>query len=131
MVDVKRVTFITSALEKKKITFSGKPNSDPDRFLLLLNEFKSSIGISDGELFCSITSALSGQALEWFRLNKSIRTFYEFSMALKRDFRVDNYQDKLLQQAYARRQGKNEPIMSFITSLRSIFVNMDPELPIS
>ena len=47
------------------------------------------------EIYNSLPVVLHGEALDWFRLNKSnFPTLLEFSQALITQYSVKNYQDK-------------------------------------
>lgn len=88
------------------------------------------MGITDLEIYNCLPVVLHGEALDWFRINKSkMPTFKDFSQALVSNFSVKNYQDKLMYEALARQQGKNEPITTFVTNIRLIFNQMEPRLP--
>lgn len=129
-VNPKRMSYISSALEKRKIFFTGKQGSDPHRFLDYLTECQTSMGITDIEIYNCLPVVLHGESLDWFRLNKSrFPNFQEFSKALISNFSVKNYQDKLMYEALARQQGRNESIATFVTNIRLIFNQMDPQLP--
>lgn len=73
-VDMKRLSIISSALEKRKIAFDGKEGSDPNRFLMLLEESRRALGISEQEMFAVLPTVLADQALEWFRLENQLTT---------------------------------------------------------
>lgn len=121
-INAKQMSYISSSLEKRKIFFTGKPGQDPFRFIQYLTECASSMAISDVELYNSLPVVLHGEALDWFRLNKiNFPTFEQFKKHFVLHFSPRNYQERLIQEAYSRQQGKNEPISSFITSIRLIF----------
>ena len=86
-----------------------------------MKEYQTGTGVSDQELFTVLPSVLSGQALEWFRLEESVKTFAQFSKSLIETYRPHNFQDQLLREAFNRKQGKNEDILSFMTHIRMIF----------
>lgn len=69
-VDVKRITYISCALEKKKTFFNGRKGSDPVRFLKYLEETARFMGLSEDEIFCCLPTVLTSEALEWFRLEE-------------------------------------------------------------
>lgn len=127
-IDVKKMSYISTALKNKKIMFSGNVKEDPDRFLQLLEEFRVTMGLRKNELFSALPSALTGQALEWLRMEEEIRTFDQFTDSLRRVYRAHNYQDQLLRDAFNRKQGKSEDILSFVTHIRMIFSRMEPRL---
>ena len=125
----KGMSYISSALEKRKIFFTGKPGNDPHRFIGYLKRCQSTMSISDIEIHNALPAILHGEALNWFRLNKTIfPTLNEFFEALIRHYCVKNFQDRLMHEAYARQQAKNEPITSFVTNIRLIFNQMNPQL---
>ena len=129
-IDPKRMSYISQSIEKRKVYFNGKQGSDPHRFLEYLNECLTILGITHSEIYNCLPVVLHGEALDWFRINKSnMNTFEKISKALISNFSVKNYQDKLLYEALARQQGKNEPITTFVTNIRLIFNQMEPKLP--
>lgn len=129
-IDPKRMSYISSAIEKRKAFFNGKQGSDPHRFLYYLTECQTSMGITDTEIYNCLPVVLNVEALDWFKLNKvKFPTFTQFSKALVSNFSVKNYQDKLMYEALARQQGKTEPITTFVTNIRLIFNQMEPKLP--
>lgn len=129
-IDPKRMSYISQAIEKRKVFFNGKQGSDPHRFLVYLNECITSMGITQAEVYNCLPVVLHGEALDWFRINKTkLPNFEAFSKALVSNFSVKNYQNKLIYEALARQQGKNEPITTFITNIRLIFNQMEPQLP--
>lgn len=126
-LDIKRLSYISTTLEKRKISFSGKVGSDPDKFMQSLDEFRSSMGVTERELFAVLPSVLTDQALEWFRLEDSIHNLLDFSAALKKIYRVHDYQDHLQRQVYSRKQQKNESFLTFVTCMRMLFSKMEPK----
>ena len=68
MSDVRRTTSIALALEKKKISLSGKTGQDPTGFLSQLPECGDSLEITEDEILNNMTLVLSGEAFKWFRL---------------------------------------------------------------
>ena len=131
-VDVKRMSYIASALQKRKIFFSGRANSDAHRFLKYLDETSRFMGLSEDEMFCSLPSVLTHEALEWFRLEeKRLSNFANFRKAFLEHYRIPFYQERLLEEARLRTQALTEPIVSFITCIRIIFDKLEPPLPLS
>ena len=131
-VDVKRISHISSTFEKRKIFFSGKPGSDPERFITYLEECGRFMGLSERELFCSLPIVLTNEALEWFRLEeKNIQNFTAFKAAFLEHYRIQYYQDRLLEQARQRTQALSESITSFLTCIRIIFDKMNPQLSLA
>lgn len=129
IISPKRILYISTALEKRKIFFSGKPGNDPNRFIDYLKECQTTMGITDLEIYNSLPVILHGEALNWFRLNKeNFPTLDLFYKALIRQYCVKNFQDRLMHEAYARQQAKNESITSFVTNIRLIFKQMNPPL---
>lgn len=53
-VDVKRISYISSTLEKKKNFFNGSPGTDPYRFVKYLDETAKFMGLTIDELFCCL-----------------------------------------------------------------------------
>ena len=92
VVSPKRMSYISSALEKRKIFFSGKQGSDPLRFIEYLKECATTMAITDGEIYNSLPVVLHGEALDWFRLNKNnFPTLEQFFQALISQYCVKNF----------------------------------------
>lgn len=53
--DIRRSTSIALALEKKKISFSGKPGQDPVRFLRQHKECQNTLEITEDEILKKMT----------------------------------------------------------------------------
>lgn len=101
--DIRRTTSISIALEKRKISFSGKPNQDPLKFLKELYECLISLGLSEDELLRNLSAVLKAEALEWFRLKRhNFSTFNQFRTPFKSQYAAADYQTRLLDEAFAR-----------------------------
>lgn len=125
--DIRRSTSIAVALQKKKLSFSGKAGSDPTRFLRQLQESMDSLGITGDEILKNLTSVLSGEALEWFRLKQnSFNSYDHFKGVFKKQYTVANYQERLHEEIEARKQAKNEPITTFLTNMQILFDKLEP-----
>lgn len=131
-VDVKRISHISSTLEKRKVFFSGRAGSDPYRFITYLEESARFMGLSDSELFCSLPIVLTNEALEWFRLEeRKMVNFAAFKSAFLEHYKIPYYQDRLMEDARKRTQALSESITSFVTCIRIIFDKMSPPLSLS
>lgn len=131
-VDVKRISYISSTFEKRKIFFSGKSGSDPERFIRYLEEAGKFMGLSEEELFCTLPVVLTNEALEWFRLEeKHFSSFTMFKSAFLEHYKIPYYQDRLMEEARQRTQALREPITSFLTCIRIIFDKMNPQLSLT
>lgn len=125
--DIRRNTSIAVALEKRKISFSGRPGQDPDRFLRQTEECKNSLGVTEDEILNNLTSVLTGEALEWFRLkHTNFSSFERFAEVFKKQYTVANFQERLQDEIDARVQAKNEPITTFLTKMQILFDKLEP-----
>ena len=90
------------------------------------------MGLSKNELFCSLPSKLTNEALEWFRLEeKRLNNFTNFRKAFLEHYKIPYYQERILDEACQRTQALSKSIVSYLTCIRIIFDKLDPPLPIS
>lgn len=130
-VDVKRISHISQAFERKKTFFTGRAGSDPHKFMAYLEECARFMGLSDDELFCCLPVVLQNEALEWYGLEeKGFVDFAQFKDQFLEHYRVPYFQDRLAEEARLRTQGKDESIQVYVTCLRLIFEKLDPKLPL-
>ena len=131
MVDVKRISYISTALEKKKKFFTGRAGSDPYKFMADLEESIRFLGLSEDEIFCCLPAVLQNEALEWFRLEESnLKNFQNFKRLFLEHYSVPYFQDRIVEELRLRTQGKHESIQAYVTCLRLLFNKMDPPLPL-
>lgn len=124
--------YIPSPLKKRKIFFTGKPGNDPNGFIDYLKECYCFMSISDPEIYNSSPVILHCEALNWFRLNiANFSTRNELYKVFIHQYRVRNFQDRLMHKSYAGQQAKNEPITLFVTNLRVISDQINPQLSLN
>ena len=130
-VDIKRISHISQALERRKNFFSGRPGSDPHKFMAHLEESARFMGLSEDEIFCCLPVVLQHEALEWYRLEENgLQNFQQFKTRFLEHHKVPYFQDRLAEEARLRTQGKDESIQAYVTCLRLIFEQLRPKLPL-
>lgn len=132
MADSKRMDHIASLLLKQKLTFSGKDGQNPDKFIRDVDSAAKRHEWSDTDLFRLINVMLKDKALDWARMEEDQwKTYSDFVEAFLTQYSVLNIQDRLLMEAFNRKQAKNESIIDFVTKIRLIFQRMVPPLPLN
>jgi hypothetical protein len=113
----------TSQVLKWGLVYDGRgPVHD---FVFRLQELKDSSEVSDSELLRNAVHLFSGEALMWFRTNRT--RFYAFEdlvESLKDEFQPVEYERCLLNQIRARLQDKNESIRSYVNIMESLFLRL-------
>ena len=129
--NVKRIMSIAQALKLSKVSFTAMADDDPDKFIRQLQDSKLNLQLTDDDIFRCLSSILSAKALDWYHLERrNWRNYTDFLTAFHTQYDVINYQGRLLLEAQLRYQGRNENITDFLTSIRTIFAKMIPELPL-
>ena len=130
-VNLQRQTQITNLFEKWKISFSAKTGEDPDKFIQDLEETAQILDLTDEEIIRNLPAILSGEALEWFRLNKnSLQTYKNFVPALLKQYEAFDLEGTLLQEAENRTQAKEKTMGTYLTKIRIIFDQFPESLPL-
>lgn len=130
-MDIKKINYISQALERRKKFFNGCKGSDPYKFMSDLKKSIRFMGLSQDEVFCCLPVTLQEEAFEWFRLEEaSFSDFQSFERAFLEHYRVLYFQDRVAKEARLRTQGTEESIQTYLTCLRLIFDKMDPSLPL-
>lgn len=108
---------------KWNLKFSGNPNSlSLLEFLTLVEEYKSSRGVSDAELFLSASELFSDAALDLFRALKfSISSWSDLVELLKINFLPRSYEKDLLKEIENTFQKPNSKVSLFIYKMQGSF----------
>ena len=116
---------------KQKLTFAGKPGQNQDKFVRDVDCAEKRHDWTDDDLFKCLNVMLTGQALDWARMEESgWKNYTDFVQAFLAQYSVMNFQDRLLTEAMTRKQAKGELITDYVTSIRLIFEKMVPPLPL-
>lgn len=95
-------------------------------FLERVDCLKISRGITDAELFSSSVDLFSGQAFNWYLINRcKFQNWEQLVTKLKSDFLPYNYQDDLLEEIKARKQGQHEKVTLYINAMCGLFNRLD------
>lgn len=130
--DSKRMDHIANLMTKQKLTFSGKSGQNADKFIRDVDSAAKRHDWTDDDLFRCLNVMLSGRALDWARMEETRwQNYSDFVKAFLRQYTVSNFQDRLLMEAFTRKQAKGELIVDFVTSIRLIFDKMVPPLPLN
>ena len=105
-----------------KLQFSGEKGSSIEEFIERVNECRSLAHIADEDLLNAMSELTSGVARHWCRqARKNWRTWEDFCAAARRCYGVDKrFQQRLVSEAHARTQGKEEPVRDYIICLLTI-----------
>lgn len=113
--------------ELKRIKYDG--NSCPRSFIQKIQEFSISRNISSNKLLDHAFELLTDNALHWYRFKRdSLLSWDELCEALILDFGGFDFDHKLLQAINGRTQGKDEPIVVFISILSGMFARLSEKL---
>lgn len=84
--------------------------------------FRRSGGIEEDDLLLQVCHLLGGSARAWFQnVYRDIRTWRDFTVAIKAKFLATDYNFSLIAEVENRRQGKSEPISSYINEMELKF----------
>lgn len=114
--------------ELKRIKFDG--TTCPRSFIQNIQEFSISRNITSNKLLDHAFELLTGNALHWYRFKRdSLLSWDELCEALISDFSGFDYDHKLLEAINSRTQGKDEPIVIFVSILTGMFSRLSEKLP--
>ena len=114
-------------LSRYDVLFSGQPKEDVEEFLEKLQDFQDSQGITDNEILRFVPVILTGSARYWARpLFRSWSSVNDMAAALRLQYGIPDFQNRLKDEIHARTQGPEEPIASYLSSMRHL---MDKCLP--
>ncbi|CAK1593997.1 unnamed protein product [Parnassius mnemosyne] len=113
----------------KRHTFNGK--SCPRYFLQKLQEYCLARGLSKDLLISQAFEIFTDNALHWFRFKYNQNpnlTWNELSSLLIKDFGGFDYDYKLLEAIRNRTQGRDEPIVIYISIMSGMFSRLSKKL---
>lgn len=118
-----------SISDLKKLSYNGK--TCPRSFLQKIEEFRSARGIEKDALINFGFELFTDTALHWFRFVKSRNnnlTWDQLGEKLTFHFTSSDYDDRLLKIIKNRTQGKDEPIIIFVSIMAGMFSRLSNTL---
>lgn len=113
------VAELCNQVRKWNLRFDGEHN--PISFIERLNEMAESYEIRSELLLKALPELLKGDALLWFRNNKTLWYDYEdFLASFEEQYLPPDYRRNLEEEIFRRTQGENEPIRKFIVALTTL-----------
>lgn len=113
------VADVCNQVRKWNLRFDGE--HQPVSFIERLNELAESYEIPPALLMKALPELLKGDALLWFRNNKSQwSTYTEFISSFADNYFPPDYRRKLDEEIERRTQGENEPIRKFVVALTTL-----------
>lgn len=119
-----------------KISFSGDTSSankydvNLHNFLDQVDMFRQANRIECQDLLLQIPHLLNGSARAWYQnVYGLIRTWPEFVEAIRTKFLATDYNFALMDEVDSRKQGKNEPVSSYINDMELKFRAMPIQVP--
>ena len=115
------------------LKFTGEKGQSIDVFLNRVEECRDLAKMSEEEMLSSLSELFAGVAATWYQNNKANwSTWNEFCASARKWYGANRrFQQRILQEATARTQGKEEPVRDFITCLLSILKKIEPPLPLA
>lgn len=104
------------------VRFSADGNFSVHAFLERIDELKDARNATDDDLWRYAIDLFEGDALIWFRANRSfIKSWDELKAILKRTFQNPYYQEELMDTIKKRTQGCKESVTIFISIMQNMF----------
>lgn len=118
-------TQVVDMLRKWNLNFSGR--EDADLYIGRLEDARRVLPISDEDMLAGMPVLFSGLALIWFRDRQhNWRTFDEFTRAFRIRFIDPDFEHSLLIDIERRTQGAAEPVLDYLTYIRSMMNRVVP-----
>lgn len=118
----------TVPINQWRISFSGDANStnkndiNLHNFLEQIDMFRRAGRIEEDDLLLQVCHLLNGSARAWFQnVYRDIHTWRAFERAIKAKFLATDYNFSLIAEVENRRQGKTEPVSTFINEMELKF----------
>lgn len=115
---------------KWDVRFSGgKEGLSVNAFIERIEEYQISRGVSESDLYRSITDLLTGKALSWYRsVKEKIHNWPEFVNKLRENYLPFNFQKDLMREINEREQGVEESISEFFSCMLNYFGRLEKKL---
>lgn len=116
---------------KWNLTFSGDlKEMSVSAFLERIEELCIARHVSKRELFDSAIDLFRGQALIWFRANRTeFANWDSLSKELKKQFQPHDYDERLFDEIKRRTQGRDEPIGIYLAVMTNLFSRLSFRAP--
>ena len=107
------------------VRFSGSKIEGVNSFIRQVDELIKASGIEEQEFLSGAFHLFEGSALTWFRAyGTGVRSWAQLKSLLRADFLPLKYEDDLLMEILARRQGAEENITVYISCMIGLFKNL-------
>ena len=116
-------------LVRYEVLFSGKPKEDVEDFLEKLADFQFRMRVGDEEILRLVPVIFAGPARYWARsLSYSWNTVSDMAEALRLQYGIPDFQNRLREEIRARTQGPDEPVASYLSAMRQLLGKRVPRL---
>lgn len=113
-------------VHKWEIKFSCSEQESVSCFLERIECLRVSRGAGDDEMFASAVELFTDRAFTWYLNNKdSFQNWHDLKIKLREDFLPHNYQENLLDEIKARKQGPYEKVTVYINIMRGLFNRLE------
>lgn len=122
-LEVLCLTAHSSSIRDSGIKFTGEPNTlGVNAFLERILEIKEARGLTEEQLFKTVSDLFEGKALVWFRSMKHIiKDWSTLCAYLKDEFLPSDYNDRLWEIIKKRTQGETESISIYVAYMSNLF----------
>ncbi|KAK9688531.1 Retrotransposon gag protein [Popillia japonica] len=99
-------------------------------FLERVEELMLARNVTKEQVFRSAIDLFSSRALIWYRANrKALSDWDELVVALREEFQVPDYDERLFDEIRKRTQGPNESISMFVSVMTNLFSRLSIKIP--
>jgi hypothetical protein len=104
------------------LKFSGQGDSSVNAFLQRVDELMTARHVDQNEVFLSALDLFEGNALKWYRNNRtSVSNWEELKRGLRSEFQPLNYNEKLFREIRRRTQGHDEGVGIYLDNMKGLF----------
>ena len=116
-------------LVRYEVLFSGKPKEDVEDFLEKLADFQFRMRVGDEEILRLVPVIFAGPARYWARsLSYGWNSVSDMAEALRLQYGIPDFQNRLREEIRARTQGPDEPVASYLSAMRQLLGKRVPRL---
>jgi hypothetical protein len=103
------------------LKFSGQGDSSVNAFLQRVDELMTARHVDQNEVFLSALDLFEGNALKWYRNNRtSVSNWEELKRGLRSEFQPLNYNEKLFGEIRRRTQGHDEGVGIYLDNMKGL-----------